>query len=330
MQSGVGALFREFLSARGFVEIHTPKLISAASEGGADVFRVSYFEREAYLAQSPQLYKQMAICADFDRVYEIAPVFRAEKSFTARHMTEFMGLDFEMAFNEHYHEVLDLIDELFVSIFDGLATRYAREIEVIKRQFPFEDLVYHRPSLRLNYTELIDMLRADGLTEKQYTDDIRYLPAHALSPSLSHALFSLAAIVHFSTEEEKRLGVLVKEKYNSDFYIVDKFPLAVRPFYTMPDPVDSRFSNSYDIFLRGQEIMSGAQRVHDSAFLEQRAREENVEIATIQDYIDAFKFGAPPHAGGGIGLERIVMLYLNLGNIRKTSMFPRDPKRLTP
>jgi len=330
MQSGVGALFREFLSARGFVEIHTPKLISAASEGGADVFRVSYFEREAYLAQSPQLYKQMAICADFDRVYEIAPVFRAEKSFTARHMTEFMGLDFEMAFNEHYHEVLDLIDELFVSIFDGLATRYAREIEVIKRQFPFEDLVYHRPSLRLNYTELIDMLRADGLTEKQYTDDIRYLPAHALSPSLSHALFSLAAIVHFSTEEEKRLGVLVKEKYNSDFYIVDKFPLAVRPFYTMPDPVDSRFSNSYDIFLRGQEIMSGAQRVHDSAFLEQRAREKNVEIATIQDYIDAFKFGAPPHAGGGIGLERIVMLYLNLGNIRKTSMFPRDPKRLTP
>lgn len=204
MQSGVGQLFREFLNARGFIEIHTPKLISAASEGGADVFKVKYFERtlwqpppfpqrrlsgltgvptgDAYLAQSPQLFKQMAICSDFERVYEIAPVFRAEKSFTARHMTEFMGLDFEMAFHEHYHEVLDMIGELFVAIFDGLATRYKDEIEVIKRQFPFEDLVYHRPSLRLNYTEMIDMLRADGLTEKEYTDDIRYTTRTPLAP----------------------------------------------------------------------------------------------------------------------------------------------------
>lgn len=304
IQSATCMLFREFLISHGFTEIHTPKLISTASEGGADVFKVGYFGGNAYLAQSPQLYKQMCIAADFDRVFEIGPVFRAENSNTHRHMTEFMGMDMEMAFKNHYHEVLDMLDAMFISIFDGLKERFDTELEIIKRQFPFEDLVYHRPSLRLNYTEAIEMLNADGFN-KQPTDDI-------------------------STSEEKRLGELVKQKYNTDFFILDKFPLCVRPFYTMPDPHDDRFSNSYDVFLRGEEIMSGAQRIHDMEMLIERAKVHEIELDTIRAYIEAFKYGAPPHGGGGVGMERIVMLYLGVGNIRKTALFPRDPKRLTP
>ena len=133
-----------------------------------------------------------------------------------------------------------------------------------------------------------------------------------------------------STTNEKLLGKLVKEKYHTDFYILDKFPLAVRPFYTMPDPEDPKYSNSYDIFMRGEEVLSGAQRIHDADFLMERAKAHEIDVASIQPYVDAFKIGAPPHAGGGVGLERVVMLFLQLGNIRRTSLFPRDPKRLEP
>ncbi|CAJ0639504.1 13090_t:CDS:10, partial [Entrophospora sp. SA101] len=303
IQSGVCQLFRDFLLSKNFIEIHTPKIISAASEGGANLFTVKYFK--AYLAQSPQLYKQMCICSDFERVFEIAPVFRAENANTHRHMTEFVGLDLEMAFEEHYHEVLDILDELFVYIFDGLKTRYKSEIEAIKKQFPSTDFEYNsQKSLRLEYKDIVSLLRENGIEIGDYED--------------------------LSTEKEKLLGKLIKEKYKTDFYIVDKFPLEVRPFYTMPDPNDKLYSNSYDFFMRGQEILSGSQRIHDHIFLEERAKEHGINLATIQSYIDSFKRAAPPHAGGGIGLERVVMLYLNLDDIRRSSLFPRDPKRLEP
>lgn len=133
-----------------------------------------------------------------------------------------------------------------------------------------------------------------------------------------------------TTANEKFLGKLVKEKYGTDFFILDKYPLAVRPFYTMPDPNSKKFSNSYDMFIRGEEILSGAQRIHDPVLLAERAKHHGLNLDSIKSYIDAFKYGCPPHAGGGIGMERVVMLYLGLNNIRKTSLFPRDPKRLTP
>jgi len=304
LQSAVCQLFREFLLQQNFVEIHTPKIISAASEGGADVFKVSYFSGTAYLAQSPQLYKQMAVCGDLERVFEIAPVFRAENANTHRHLTEFIGLDLEMAFNEHYHEVLDVLDQLFVFIFDNLKLRFSRELEVVRKQYPFEDLQYHRPSLRLQFKDAIALLREHGETIGDL-DDI-------------------------NTTQEKKLGRLIKEKYKTDFYMLDKFPTSVRPFYTMEDPHDPNYTNSYDFFLRGEEILSGAQRIHDPIILENKAKSKGVRIESIQAYIDAFKYGAPPHGGGGIGLERVVMLYLGLPNIRRTSMFPRDPARLTP
>jgi len=304
IQGGVCALFREYLGSKGFKEIHTPKIISAASEGGANVFEVSYLETSAYLAQSPQLYKQMAVTADFDRVYTIGSVFRAENSNTHRHLCEFVGLDLEMAFNYHYHEVLDLIGDMFVEIFKGLRDRFSKEIEAVYKQFPAEPFKFLQPSLHLEYSQGLALLREAGV-EIGDEDDM-------------------------STPDEKLLGKIVKAKYDTDFYILDKFPLKVRPFYTMPDPNNPKLSNSYDMYMRGEEIISGSQRIHDPDYLKLRATEHGINLETIKGYIESFKYGAPPHAGGGIGLERVCMLYLGLNNIRKTSMFPRDPKRLTP
>ncbi|XP_055702348.1 aspartate--tRNA ligase, cytoplasmic [Phlebotomus papatasi] len=304
LEAGVCRLFRDILTAKGFTEIHTPKIISAASEGGANVFTVSYFKDSAYLAQSPQLYKQMAIAADFDKVFTVGAVFRAEDSNTHRHLTEFVGLDLEMAFKYHYHEVIETIGATFTAMFRGLRDEYAQEIAAVNQQYKVEPFQFLDPPLKLNFSEGVAMLREAGVEMGDEED--------------------------LSTPSEKLLGRLVKAKYGTDFYILDKFPLAVRPFYTMPDPKDSRYSNSYDMFMRGEEILSGAQRIHDPEYLTERAKHHNIDISKIAAYIEAFRFGCPPHAGGGIGMERVVMLYLGLDNIRKTSMFPRDPKRVTP
>jgi aspartyl-tRNA synthetase len=305
LQSAVGFFFREFLLAQNFVEIHTPKLIATASEGGADVFEVKYFGGKAYLAQSPQLYKQMAVQGDLMRVFEIGPVFRAEKAFTHRHMTEFVGCDLEMAISSHYYELLEVIDQLFIHIFNGVQTKYKKELEVISQQYPFQPLVFdQKKNLRLTYAEAMQLLRDDGVQIGDYED--------------------------IGTTLEKHLGRLVKAKHNTEFYIVDKYPLTCRPFYTMPCSQNPLLSNSYDVFLRGEEISSGAQRIHEPEMLLERAQALKIDMTPIQSYVDCFKYGAYPHGGAGIGLERVVMLFLGLHNIRKTSMFPRDPKRLTP
>uniref|UniRef100_A0A8C8IG69 Aspartate--tRNA ligase, cytoplasmic n=1 Tax=Oncorhynchus tshawytscha TaxID=74940 RepID=A0A8C8IG69_ONCTS len=304
LQSGVCQLFRDTLTNKGFVEIQTPKIISAASEGGANVFTVSYFKTSAYLAQSPQLYKQMCICADFDKVFCVGPVFRAEDSNTHRHLTEFVGLDIELAFNYHYHEVIESITDTMVQIFKGLRDKFQTEIQTVGKQYPSEPFRFLEPTLRLEYTEGVAMLREAGVDMGDEED--------------------------LSTPNEKLLGRLVKEKYDTDFYVLDKYPLAVRPFYTMPDPNDKKYSNSYDMFMRGEEILSGAQRIHDAQLLTERAIHHNIDLEKIKSYIDSFRYGAPPHGGGGIGLERVCMLYLGLHNVRQVSMFPRDPKRLTP
>lgn len=309
VQSMVSTIFREYLHGQGFVEIHSPKLIAGSSEGGSDVFKLDYFGRECCLAQSPQLYKQMAICADLGRVYEVGPVFRAEKSNTHRHMTEFTGLDLEMEIKEHYYEALDVIESLFVSIFEGVEERCGRELKAVRTKWavpPFKHLGRGNKQLRLKWPEGIAMLREAGVEIGDFED--------------------------LSTAQEKILGKLVKEKYGTDFFTLTHFPSAIRPFYTMVDPTDARYSNSYDIFMRGEEIVSGAQRIHDVELLKERATamlgEEGLQ--SISSYVDAFRFGAPPHAGCGIGMERVVMLYLGVGNIRECSFFPRDPGRLTP
>jgi len=297
IESMVGCLFRETLIQKGFVELHSPKLIAGASEGGSEVFKLDYFGQGACLAMSPQLHKQMACaCAGFERIFTTGPVFRAENSNTRRHLCEFTGLDVEMVINEHYDEVLD--------IFDGINARCKDELERVREQHPFEDLKYLRPTLKLTYAEGCALLREGGIPQ----DDLEDL----------------------STENEKKLGDLVRAKYDTDFFFMDKYPLSVRPFYTMPCPKDGQLSNSYDFFIRGQEILSGAQRIHEPDFLEERAKAWGIDLSTIEEYVNSFRNGALPHGGGGIGLERVVMLFLGLPNIRKAAWFPRDPKRLAP
>ena len=215
IQAGVSRLFREYLEERNFVEIHTPKLSSAASEGGANVFKVTYFNGNAFLAQSPQLHKQMMIASDFERVYEIAPVFRAENSFTHRHMTEFIGLDLEMAFEEHYHEAMDLIEQMFVFMFKNLKSRYETEITAVRTQYnvPEFELPPNDIVPRITFKQGLQLLRDNGV---EIEDDL----------------------ADIDTPTEKRLGAIIKAKYHTDFYTMDKFPLGIRPFYTMPDAND--------------------------------------------------------------------------------------------
>jgi aspartyl-tRNA synthetase len=311
IQSAIGRYFREYLYSQDFTEIHTPKLIGTASEGGADVFKVKYFNSDVYLAQSPQLYKQMAVQADLQKVFEIGAVFRAENSNTNRHLCEFTGLDLEMEIKFNYDEVLDLIDKMFISIFDRIEEKHGIELNIINEQYNLSPIKYNKiKNLRIPYSKAIELLREDGL-EIGDLDDI-------------------------NTENEKRLGSIIYKKYDTDFYIVYQYPSALRPFYTMPtapcseDTENINYSNSYDVFLRGQEIASGAQRIHDPKMLIERAEKKKVDIHKIQAYIDSFKYGSFPHGGVGFGLERVAMLYLGLENVRKLSMFPRDPKRITP
>ncbi|KAA8491564.1 Aspartate--tRNA ligase, cytoplasmic [Porphyridium purpureum] len=306
VQGGVCALFREHLSAKSFIEIHSPKLISGASEGGANVFQLDYFGLPACLAQSPQLYKQMAICADFERVFEIGHVFRAEKSNTHRHLTEFIGLDIEMQIDEHYMEVMRTLDHMFVAIFDGLTQHFRADLDTVAAQYPFEPLRY-KPAgenIILEFPEGVRLLREAGYEIGDHDD--------------------------MNTELERALGSIVKEKYDTDFFILCSFPSAVRPFYTMPSPTNPDYSNSFDVFIRGEEIVSGAQRIHVPEMLIERAKGCGIDLDTIKDYVDAFRYGAPPHGGAGVGLERVVMLYLALPNVRECCLFARDPKRLTP
>ncbi|XP_030947319.1 aspartate--tRNA ligase 2, cytoplasmic isoform X3 [Quercus lobata] len=304
IQGQVGNVFRQFLLSEDFVEIHTPKLIAGSSEGGASVFKLDYKGKPACLAQSPQLHKQMAICGDFERVFEIGPVFRAEDSFTHRHLCEFTGLDVEMEINEHYFEVMDVVDRLFVAMFDSLNNNFAKELEAVRRQYPFEPLKYLRQTLRLTFEEGIQMLKDAGVEVDPLGD--------------------------LNTEAERKLGQLVLEKYDTEFYILHRYPLAVRPFYTMPCYDNPTYSNSFDVFIRGEEIISGAQRVHKADFLAERAQALGIDVQSISTYVDSFRYGAPPHGGFGVGLERVVMLFCGLNNIRKTSLFPRDPLRIAP
>ena len=308
IQSGICNLFRGYLDPLGFIEIHTPKLQGGATESGASVFEVNYFGRPAFLAQSPQLAKQMAIVADFEKIYEIGPVFRAEDSNTPRHLTEYTGLDLEMALEEHYHEALDIIDGMFKHLWKGIYEKYSKEIELISHFYPHEKVLWLEETPRIPFKEGIQLLIDSG-----YKDE------DGSTPSI---------LEDMSTPAERALGALVREKYKTDYYILDKFPASARPFYTMPDPSDDRYTNSFDIFMRGQEILSGGQRIHDSVFLEKRIKAAGINPDSMPEYLEGFRWGAPPHAGCGIGLERLTFLFLNLGNIRLASMFPRDPKSL--
>lgn len=301
-------IFRSTLTSQGFMEIHTPKLQPAATESGAEVFEVKYFGRKAFLAQSPQLAKQLCMSADFGRVFEIGSVFRAENSNTHRHLTEYVSLDLEMVIENDYYDAMTIIDHLLKTILKGVYERNRKEIEIIKTHFPHEDLVIPDKTLVLPFKEAIGLLNASGWRDEQ---------GNEASP-----------LEDLSTPAEIRLGQVVKAKYNTDYYILDKFPRSARPFYTHLDNNDDNYTNSFDIFLRGQEITTGGQRIHNARTLKKRMVAAGIDPADMEEYIQGFEWGVLPHAGCGIGLERLVFLMLNLKDVRNATLFPRDPKSL--
>lgn len=227
-----------------------------------------------------------------------------------------------MEFNEHYHEVLKVIGDMFVYIFENLNKNYQYELGTINKQYPFKPLVYNKNKLLI-----LTFKEAKKMTQEYYDNLIKKGDNKSLKEAES---LRMGLSKDFSTPEEKLLGKLVLKKYNTQFYCVDKYPISARPFYTMIDPYNNKVSNSYDFFIRGEEIISGAQRIHDTKLLIKRANYHKIPINTIQAYIDSFKYATSPHAGCGVGLERVVMLFLGLDNIRKASLFPRDPTRCEP
>lgn len=305
VQSNVCQLFRDYLLRKDFMEVQSPKIIGTKSEGGAEVFRVDYFGTPVYLAQSPQLYKQMCINSDFNRVFEIGPIFRAENCISHRHLCEFTGLDIEMVLTpgRDYYEVIETLWGTLCHIFDNLKVVCKEQLAYIKSIHNYNDLIYPKEPLVIDFKEGVRLLKEAG-TEQNEFDDL-------------------------SNQNEKKLGEIIKEKFNSDLFVLDKYPANVRPFYTMPS-TDSKYSNSYDVILRGQEISSGSQRVHNLEDLLNKLTELKIDPANLSDYLESFSYGSRPHGGAGLGLNRVVMLYLDLDNIRETSLYPRDPNRVAP
>ena len=294
--------FRYFLSLQGFIEIHTPKIIQGTSEGGSEVFHTDYFGQKACLAQSPQLYKQLAILGDMEKVFEIAPVFRAENSNTHRHLCEFTGLDLEMTLNHNYFEIIDTVYKLLINIFKNLEENL--DIHHVFKYFNSEKLEFSNEMHIITFEESCRLLKEYDIEQDNLQD--------------------------FSAENEKKLGKIIKERFKTDFYVIHRYPTKIRPFYTMPCRDNKEYSCSFDVFVRGEEIASGSQRINGYEELKQSAMDHGISIESINNYLDAFKFGVFPHGGCGLGLERILMLYTGMSNIRLASLFSRDPKRLWP
>ncbi|VBB17724.1 Aspartyl-tRNA synthetase [Yasminevirus sp. GU-2018] len=307
LRSAIEATIREVLISDDFVEIHTPKIIPAVSEGGSNVFDVNYFGQKVYLAQSPQLYKQMMINGGFEKVFEVGPVFRAENANTYRHLCEFTGLDFEFAIKPDgsHIDVINTIWNVLFRAYKAFVSRYQKQIMYVLERTGTEPLIFPETPVLIDFKEGCAMLAEVGV-EQDPLDDI-------------------------GSVNEKRLGELVKEKFGTDVYVLINFPNSARPFYTMHE--DEKYSRSFDFMMRGNEISSGAQRVHDAKVLKDAILERGIKLdgkSGLEDYLQSFETGSVPHGGCGIGLERLVMLILGLSNVRTTTLFPRDPKRITP
>ena len=295
----VGAM-RDFLLERRFLEIHTPKLIGAASESGADVFEVKYFDRKAYLAQSPQFYKQMAMAAGLERIFEIGPVFRAEKSFTSKHTTEFSGFDLEFSFIDSYRDVMALQAELLTAALAKVKEAYGEEIE---RVFGTKVIVPTMPFPVVKLSDLYDELEKEfGYTAPQEEKG------------------------DLTTEAEHLSYEWVQKKYGHEFLFVTDYSAQKRAFYHMRD--ENGVPQGYDLIWRGVEITTGAQREHRYEVLKAQAQEKGLE-EDVRFYLAFFKYGCPPHGGCGLGIDRLTMLLLGL-TIKEAMFLFRSPVRLTP
>ena len=292
---------REFLYKESFTEIHSPKLIGTASESGSSVFEVKYFDRKAYLAQSPQFYKQMALAAGLDKVFEVAPVFRAENSNTNRHATEFTGFDLEFAHIDSFLDVMDLEEDLLIAGLTKVKEKYG---EKIKEIFNTEVVIPTKPFPRIKLKDLYQELH------ERYGFDIPKVDGGDMN-----------------AEAEKLTYKLAKEKYNSEFMFITDYAATKRPFYHMRD--ENGVLQGYDLIWRGTEITSGAQREHRYEELLKNANEKGLG-EDVKFYLQFFKYGCPPHGGFGIGLDRLTMLLLGLPNLKETQFIFRGPNRLEP
>lgn len=301
IQEGIGRSFREYFTAQHFTEIHTPKIVFAGAEGGANIFRLDYFGREVYLAQSPQFYKQ-AMVGVFDRVFEIGAVYRAEKHSTSRHLNEYIGLDMEMGYIHSFVDLMQVETGWFQAMVSMLSALYAPELALLKARLP--DLSKGIPSIRFGDAKALveKVVRKTGTEER---DDL-------------------------SPEEEQAICAAVFKESGCEFVFVTHYPTSKRPFYAMEDPDDPDVTLSFDLLFRGVEVTTGGQRIHDYAEQVTKMQVRGMNPELFETYLQIHKYGMPPHGGFGAGLERMTMKLLDLPNIRQTSLYPRDITRVTP
>lgn len=299
IQEGIIRGFRDFLYSQGFTEIRTPKIVAGNAEGGANVFKLEYFGEKAFLAQSPQFYKQTMVGV-YDRVFEAAPVFRAEKHNTARHLNEYTSLDFEMGYINGFEDIMAMETEVLRYTMNLLSTQYAKEIKLLDVKLPDVSKI---PSVRFD--------EAKQLVAEKYDRKIKN--PYDLEP-----------------EEEILIGKYFKEECNSDFVFVTHYPSKKRPFYAMDDPSDPKFTLSFDLLFKGMEITTGGQRIHDYEAQTAKMVERGMDPEDFTNFLMIHKHGMPPHGGLGIGLERLTMRLLDEQNVRETTLFPRDLSRLEP
>ncbi len=299
IQEALTRSFRDFLYSEGFTEIHTPKIGAKGAEGGANIFKLEYFHRPAVLAQSPQFYKQMMVGV-FDRVFETAPVFRAEKHNTKRHLNEYTSLDFEMGYIDSFEDIMAMETGYLQYAMALLEKEYARELKTLNITLPKVDKI---PAVKFA--------------------DIKELVAEKYNHKMKNP-FDL------EPEEEVLIGQYAKEEWDSDFVFVTHYPSKKRPFYAMDDPEDTRYTLSFDLLYKGMEVTTGGQRIHDYQMLLDKIEARGMETDGMDQYLATFKHGMPPHGGLGIGLERLTMKLVGEENVRETTLFPRDLSRLEP
>ena len=300
MQTTLTNAMREFLVARNFVEIHTPKLIAAASESGSDVFEVKYFDGKAYLAQSPQFYKQMAMAAGLERIFETGPVFRAEKSYTNKHATEFTGFDLEFSYINSFDDVMKMEEELLAYALEKVAEKHGEDI---KAHYGLEVIVPKLPFPRMKLADVYAELEA------------RY--GYTVPDELKGDL---------TTEAERMTRQLAKDMFDHEFLFITDYDARERAFYHMRD--EAGVPQGYDLIWRGVEITTGAQREHRYEILKAQAEEKGL-AEDVKFYLEFFKYGCPPHGGFGLGIDRLTMLFLGL-SIKEAEFLFRGPNRLTP
>ena len=300
IESTAAYAIQQWFKDNDFLQFFSAKIVGSATESGATVFEIGYFDKKAYLAQSPQFYKQMMLMAGFERVFEIGPVFRAEKHHTSRHLCEYTSIDFEISYINDQRDVMKVLQGVIGYALDTIKSSRADSLEELEVQI--DDQPKEWPIITI--PECNDVLTNEGKELDLYED--------------------------LDAEAERIIGNYAKEKWNSDFVFVDQYPWKVRPFYTMKDDENPRLTKSFDLLFKGQELTTGGQREHRVDILSTQAVEKDFKLEDVDSYLQFFRNGAPPHGGSGTGIERFVQKILDLPNIREARLLPRDPTRLHP